>query len=879
MGESKKASLTVLGGPRAHAGCELPESGTVTIGSGDGCMLRIDLPGVGALHAAVSVQAAGRVTAIDGGSGRPLHVNDSPVDPGGTLLRNGDILWLGTPGDEGVVMLQCILPRRVELVVVSEVTVAAAPLPEALAAAPEPPAEPPESVDATVALVAPRFPLEPAPEPEASHEPAHAAPAEPTPDIATTALDLDAIRASAIAVEPAAQEAPDDLAAAEPAVAATVGALTAEPEPALGTQSESETVFLAAASSDGGAERFDDAIETLPTEPAVEEAAAESGTLILEGDAEGSDSDALTAAAAAFHAESIGDMDGDMDGDGRRGQDADASGGDDESSTVVFSAPAIEAAPVATDFDDATVAEPAAFEPSGLEPSGFEPDVEAVVEPAGSEPASAEPAVVAPAEEAPTLVGTATEIDHATRTLVQAYEPTAFDLRSAPASSEAVPESSEIDFDDESVSFASPDEESSDAVHLTPPPVPEPFFADEPAVPEPALAASLPPPPPEPPAAPAAPTPIPTPRPHPSASMGPTRREVAHGAHTPVPGRATRPAAARVSARSSRSGWLAAAGLVGVVAVAGLGYVGWRLLAKPAAPAPQVTPAALAQATPPPMLPTATPEPIPTAPAETVAPAALPTLAPPPVAPSPTPAIRPTPTPRATPTPRPTPTPAPAVATRPAATLPPAPSGPSPAQLAAAQALSLADQAEQALGTRQFDAAIGHADAALRLEPGNARATAARAEALHRRDLARRRFVPGQTAVQTQKAEKAASLAGFDAGDADLRKAPDFQGRIEFEMSPASGIEPGAGWTLRVFVVNDGKKAIRVQGVTIATNGNGWARAAARCPRRRRRSRLSSGRWSARPRAPGSDGTTAWTTEVTVTANKGDSLRNTLTWR
>ena len=111
-----------------------------------------------------------------------------------------------------------------------------------------------------------------------------------------------------------------------------------------------------------------------------------------------------------------------------------------------------------------------------------------------------------------------------------------------------------------------------------------------------------------------------------------------------------------------------------------------------------------------------------------------------------------------------------------------------------------------------------------------------------------------------------------------LRRAPDFQGRIEFEMSPASGLETGTAWTLRVFVVNDGKKAIRVQGVTVETNANGAGSGGPLAPKTReiapqQRAVVAetTGTWK--------DGTTAWTTEVSITANKGDSLRNTLTWR
>ncbi|HEX9187662.1 MAG TPA: hypothetical protein VGB87_11345, partial [Vicinamibacteria bacterium] len=189
----------------------------------------------------------------------------------------------------------------------------------------------------------------------------------------------------------------------------------------------------------------------------------------------------------------------------------------------------------------------------------------------------------------------------------------------------------------------------------------------------------------------------------------------------------------------------------------------------------------------------------------------------------------------------------------------------------------LVEQAETAFGSRQYDAAIAGLDNALRLEPGNPRATSLRADATRRRDLARRRFLAGPTAVQTQKAQKADSLAGFDTGDADLRKAPDFSGRLEFEMTPPTGIEAGDAWTLRVYVVNDGKKAIRISGVTLGTTVNGAgsggsvpARAREIAPQQRVLVAEATGSWR--------DGTTAWSTEATVAAGK-DSLKSTLTWR
>jgi hypothetical protein len=168
----------------------------------------------------------------------------------------------------------------------------------------------------------------------------------------------------------------------------------------------------------------------------------------------------------------------------------------------------------------------------------------------------------------------------------------------------------------------------------------------------------------------------------------------------------------------------------------------------------------------------------------------------------------------------------------------------------------------------------------LRVDSGNTQAASLRSDAVRRRDLARRRFVPGRTAVQTPKAQKdnAADLAGFDTGDADLRKAPDFLGRVEFEMTPASGIEPGDAWTLRAYVVNEGKKPIRVAGVTVATTVNG-AGSGAPVPSRAREIAPQQRVLVAEAAGPWRDGTTAWATAITVTAGKGESLQNTITWR
>jgi pSer/pThr/pTyr-binding forkhead associated (FHA) protein len=112
----KKASLTVLGGPLAGTRFVLEGQGPeLLLGSDPACAFRLDLAGVSPHHARITATAGG-FTIEDAGSVQGLHVNDSLVT-GSTPLRNGDIVWLGSPGESDVVMLQCILPTRAAAVV------------------------------------------------------------------------------------------------------------------------------------------------------------------------------------------------------------------------------------------------------------------------------------------------------------------------------------------------------------------------------------------------------------------------------------------------------------------------------------------------------------------------------------------------------------------------------------------------------------------------------------------------------------------------------------------------------------------------------------------------------------------------------------------
>jgi hypothetical protein len=191
-------------------------------------------------------------------------------------------------------------------------------------------------------------------------------------------------------------------------------------------------------------------------------------------------------------------------------------------------------------------------------------------------------------------------------------------------------------------------------------------------------------------------------------------------------------------------------------------------------------------------------------------------------------------------------------------------------------AAALAGRAETARKAGDLDGAAALFDQALRADPTNAAAASGKAAVAAARAAARKAFMPGRTVVQTQDA-KSDLGGGFDTADVSVKKAPDFSGRIEFAVSPAR-VKAGDSYAVQIYLVNEGKKVIKISGVSVTTNLNG----------------SKSGRSVASPvkevaptqrallgELPGvwPEDVNWWSTEVIVTANKGDSLKSLLTWK
>src|SRR6185369_1362403 len=122
----KRPSLNVLSGPLAGRNFVLEDAvDNILIGSDASCQFVLDTPGVSPIHARLWVDLNG-ATVYDTNSPNGVYVNDDRVVKEAPV-RNGDILWLGPPGEEGSVLIQCILPPPPPAATESAEPAAAAP--------------------------------------------------------------------------------------------------------------------------------------------------------------------------------------------------------------------------------------------------------------------------------------------------------------------------------------------------------------------------------------------------------------------------------------------------------------------------------------------------------------------------------------------------------------------------------------------------------------------------------------------------------------------------------------------------------------------------------------------------------------------------------
>ena len=88
--------------------------------------------------------------------------------------------------------------------------------------------------------------------------------------------------------------------------------------------------------------------------------------------------------------------------------------------------------------------------------------------------------------------------------------------------------------------------------------------------------------------------------------------------------------------------------------------------------------------------------------------------------------------------------------------------------------------------------------------------------------VAARRFRAGKTTIITPSA---GALVGFESADVKTQRPPRFVGKREFEVLP-SEVRPEEPFVVRLYVVNEGRKPVRIRGLELVTIEDGRRTAA-----------------------------------------------------
>jgi hypothetical protein len=163
--------------------------------------------------------------------------------------------------------------------------------------------------------------------------------------------------------------------------------------------------------------------------------------------------------------------------------------------------------------------------------------------------------------------------------------------------------------------------------------------------------------------------------------------------------------------------------------------------------------------------------------------------------------------------------------------------------------------------------------------PRDARGTAGAPPALSAQAMMRRSFVPGRSSVENRKGVSD-DVSGFDVAGSkgvEVKRAPEISGRIEFSMDPLR-VKPGDKYSLRISLVNEGKRTIEIDEVRLRTVVNRKAKTQTVKPRvaevASRQNEVVyelSGTWDA--------STTSWSLEASVISKRQDLYTNRVTWK
>ena len=211
-----------------------------------------------------------------------------------------------------------------------------------------------------------------------------------------------------------------------------------------------------------------------------------------------------------------------------------------------------------------------------------------------------------------------------------------------------------------------------------------------------------------------------------------------------------------------------------------------------------------------------------------------------------------------------------------------------------AQVNTYVNEATTALGNKQYDASIKLYDEALKLDPGNATATQARIGAITAKTLseaastgatsrpAGRSFVGGRTQASSAETKAGAVPDGFEeSAGVTVKKgsqAAELPGKLTFEVSP-DPVRSGEKYAVNVQLQNEGDAPIQIKGLQLITTING----------RKGQGQLPPLTASVAPKQKAllyrveneiwKEDTSSWSMEAIVTTGRGETYRNSVSWK
>jgi tetratricopeptide (TPR) repeat protein len=208
---------------------------------------------------------------------------------------------------------------------------------------------------------------------------------------------------------------------------------------------------------------------------------------------------------------------------------------------------------------------------------------------------------------------------------------------------------------------------------------------------------------------------------------------------------------------------------------------------------------------------------------------------------------------------------------------------------------TLLNDGTTALSAKQYDAAIAAYDEVLKLDPGNTAAQTGRAGAVSAKTVAEAAasgggaapqpahgFVAGTSVAQAGQAASGSNPPGFETTpDVEVHagtQAAALPGRLLIEASPAAP-EAGDRYSVSAYIVNEGAQPIQLERLIVTTTIDGKKsqgpippRASVVAPRQRALI------YQLRPQMWKQE-TASWEMEIVVFTSKGETYRNTLTWK